>query len=73
VNKDDRRSIKAILQDLEEKKSVLEELQEDLESRSINLDECFPGKAEILTSEADQVCDSISSLEDVIRALEELI
>lgn len=73
MNINDRRSIKVILQDLEEKKSVLEELQEDLESRSTNLDECFPGKVEILTSEADQVCDSVSSLEDVIQALQELI
>lgn len=73
MNKDDRRSIKAILQDLEEKKSVLEELQGDLESRSTNLDECFPDKAEIITSEADQVYDSVSSLEDVIQVLEGLI
>ena len=72
MNNEDRKKLTEIAEAMEKHKVTLEEIQGELEDRSLNLDECFPNKAEILSAEADRAMDIISSLEDVIQCIEDI-
>jgi len=72
MNGSDRKKLDGIRKAMDEHKATLEEIQSELEDRSLNLDEHFPDKAEVLSAEADRAMDAITSLEEVIQMLEDI-
>ena len=72
MNDNDRKKLDDIRKAMDKHKATLEEIQLELEDRSLNLDEHFPGKAEVLSAEADRAMDALTSLEELIQMLEDI-
>ena len=72
MNKIRRKALKALMDQLEDIKSALEEIQSEEEDYRDNIPENLQGseRYEIADAACDNLSDTVSSLEDVISSIE---
>lgn len=72
MNKTRRKALKALMDQLEDIKSSLEEIQSEEEDYRDNIPENLQGseRYEIADAACDNLSDAVSSLEDVIGSIE---
>lgn len=72
MNKTRRKALKALMDQLEDIKSSLEEIQSEEEDYRDNIPENLQGseRYEIADAACDNLSDAVSSLEDVISSIE---
>lgn len=75
MNKEERKLLSRILEDLQGMNMGLEELKGDLETKAQNVEEYFPGtcRAERLSLESEKLDEAFGNLDEAIRNIEEVL